>query len=187
MPGSNDGLLIKENVTMASKTFTTEERRNSEHFGNAKEAENEALTKAKEAGNELVGAAMDAGADALEKAKETGADVVGKAKQAATAVSEMATSAVSSLGQKADDLAASAGHEIRGLGDKIAQKSPHEGMTGAASQAVADGIKGGGRYLEDAKLSGMAHDVENVIRNHPIPALLLCFGVGVCIGRALRD
>ena len=60
-------------------------------------------------------------------------------------------------------------------------------MAGRASQAVADTVKGSGQYIEEAKLSGMAHDVEHVIKNHPIPALLVCFGIGYCIGRAMKD
>jgi hypothetical protein len=52
---------------------------------------------------------------------------------------------------------------------------------------VAEGVKGSGRYLEEAKLSGMAHDVETVVKNHPIPAMLVCLGVGICIGRVLKD
>ena len=28
---------------------------------------------------------------------------------------------------------------------------------------------------------------EQVIKNHPIPSLLICFGLGICIGRAMKD
>lgn len=131
--------------------------------------------------------AKSAGADALQKTKEAGTDVLGKAKEAAVAVGEMATHAASAAGHKADDLTAAAGHEIKEFGDSIGKKGPHEGFAGAASQVVADSIKGSGRYIEEAKLSGMAHDVEQVVKNHPIPALLICLGVGFCLGRIMKD
>jgi hypothetical protein len=175
---------------MATSTFspsTKEQRKEGDHFEKAKEAGGQALDKAKEAGTEALGTAKEMGAEALGKVKEAGAAAFDKAKGAVESVGEMATQAASAVGKKADDLTGTAGHEIKAFGDTLGQKAPHEGLTGHASQAVADTIKGAGRYVEEAKLSGMAHDVEQVIKNHPIPALLICFGIGVCIGRALKD
>jgi hypothetical protein len=164
---------------MATTTYnprTKEEQKGTDPLEQAKEVGAEAMTKAKEVGK-----------DALSAAKEVGADALGKAKEAVSSVGDMATQAASTVGNKADDLTAAAGHEIREFGRTVAKKAPHDGMTGAASQAVAEGIKGSGRYIEEAKLSGMAHDVEQVIKNHPIPALLACLGIGFCLGRAMRD
>jgi len=159
------------------ETGLKEKNRGAEQeFGKAKEAGKEALQKTQEAGD-----------DAVRKAKEAGTQVLGKAKEAASAAGEMASHTAAAVGHKADDLAAAAGHEIREFGDTIAHRGPHQGLAGAASQAVADSVKGSGRYIEEAKLSGMAHDVEQVIRNHPLPALLVCFGVGFCLGRVLKD
>jgi hypothetical protein len=152
------------------------EENSTEHLEHAKQAGAEALTKAKEAGNE-----------ALSAAKEAGAEALGKAKEAVASVGEMATQAASAVGHKADDMTAAAGHELKEFGANVAKKSPHDGLTGAASQAVAEGIQGTSRYIEGAKLSGMAHDVEQVIKNHPIPALLVCFGIGYCLGRAMKN
>jgi hypothetical protein len=172
---------------MASTTFDPRTGKGAEHMEKAKDASAEALNKAKEAGRDAIAGTKEAGADALHKAKDAGADALGKAKEAAVAVGEMASEAVSAVGQKADDLAGSAGHEIRDFGDNIAKKGPQDGLTGTASKAVADTIKGSGQYIEEAKLSGIARDVEQVVRNHPVPALLICFGIGYCVGRALKD
>jgi len=155
-------------------------------FHPAKEKGAEALEKVKETGAALE-KTKDAGAEAFGKVKEAGAEALDKAKEAAGAVGAMATETASAVGRKADEMTAAAGHEIREFGARIGKQSPHDGMTGQASQAVADTIMGGGRYIEEAKLSGMAHDVEQIVRNHPIPALLVCFGIGYCVGRALRD
>jgi len=123
----------------------------------------------------------------LDKAKEAGAEALGKAKEAASSVGEMASQSVSAAGAKANEATAAAGHGIKELGDKIAQKMPHDGVAGKASQAIADTIKDSGKYLEEAKLSGLARDVEQAIVKHPIPALLICFGVGFVIGRAMKE
>lgn len=126
------------------------------------------------------------GADMLEKVKEAGAEVLDKAKGAVTSVGGMTADSVSAAGKKADDLTAAAGHEIKEFGETLAKKAPHEGMAGQAAQAVADTIKGSGRYIEEHKLSGMARDVEHVVKEHPFPALLICFGIGFCLGRAMK-
>jgi hypothetical protein len=165
-------------------TISKEENKVREQFDKAKDAGSDMIN---EGGKDFAGAVKEVGTEAWGKAKDVGAGVVDKAKEAATAVGGMATSAAAAVGHKADDLTAAAGHEIKGFGDTLAKKSPHEGLTGAASQAVAEGMRGSGRYLEEAKLSGMAQDVEKLIKNHPVPALLVCLGIGFCIGRALKD
>jgi len=173
---------------MANTTFNPQqERKGTEHQDKAKQMGNEALTKGKDAGKDAMGAAKEAGAGIADKAKDVGAGIMDKAKEAVGNVGEMASNAATTVGNKAENMTSAAGHEIREFGDTIARKAPHEGVTGAVSQAVADGIRGSGRYLEEAKLSGMAHDVEQVIRNHPIPAVLICLGVGYFIGCAMRD
>ena len=160
---------------MASTTFNPRTKDKDDHMDHAKESASDALSKAQNAGKEAMSAAKEAGTDVISKVRDAGADALGKVGEG-----------VSAAGQKADDMTASAGHGIKELGDKLAEKAPHEGWTGSASQAVAEGIKGAGQYIEQHKLSGMAHDVEQVIKSHPIPALLVCFGLGFCIGRAMK-
>jgi hypothetical protein len=175
---------------MASTTFDPrgkDQPKSGEHFDRAKDAGMEAMNKGKEAGREAMTGAKEASAEALQKAKEAGTDVIGKARDAAAAAGDAASEAACAVGHKANDVTAAAGHQIREFGDTIARKSPHDGIAGAASQAVADTIKGSGRYIEEAKLTGMAEDVENVVKTHPIPALLICLGVGFCLGRMFKD
>jgi len=123
----------------------------------------------------------------LEKAKEAGAQAVEKAKEAVASVGEMAGQAVSAVGKKVDDLTASAGTDIRHWGDALSQKSPHDGLMGHASQAMAETLKDGGHYLEEAKLSGIADDVSKLIQRNPLPAILIGIGIGFLVGRALRS
>ncbi len=123
---------------------------------------------------------------AIGKAKDA-ADCVGEmTSHAASAVGEMASQATSDVGKKADDLTASAGAGIQGLGDKLSKNTPHTGLLGDASQAVARKVKDGGEYLSDAKLSGMTEDVAQLIRRHPIPVVLIGIGLGWFLGRILR-
>ncbi len=59
-------------------------------------------------------------------------------------------------------------------------------MLGNASQAVAQSVKDGGKYIEDAKLSGIAENVAQLIRRYPIPAVLIGIGFGWFLGRKLN-
>lgn len=124
---------------------------------------------------------------ALEQAKDAGSQAVGKAKEAIGAVSAAAGHAATAAGKKADELTASAGTGIKKLGDVISHQAPQEGVAGAAAQAVAGSMKRGGQYLEDAKLSGMTEDMAQMIRQNPMPAVLIAVGVGFFLGRALRS
>jgi ElaB/YqjD/DUF883 family membrane-anchored ribosome-binding protein len=122
----------------------------------------------------------------LEKAKEVGSQAVGKAKEAMASVGEMASKGVTAVGKEADNLTASAGAGIKKLGDLIGENTPHEGVLGNASQTVAKTLHEGGQYLEDAKLSGLAEDVTQLIKRNPIPAILVGIGVGIGLGLLLR-
>jgi len=178
---------------MASNTI-----KKNEPWEHAKDAGREALSKGKEAGEQAVQAARVEGQDTLEKAKDAGGHVMDKvkdaggqmmdkAKDAAQSVGTMASETACMVGQKAEDATAAAGHSIADFGQKIADKAPQAGFAGAAAQKVGDTIKDGGRYIEEQKLSGIAHDVEAVIKNHPIPALLAVFGIGFMIGHAMKE
>jgi cell division septum initiation protein DivIVA len=169
-----------------------------ESMNKAKEAGSEAVDKAKEAGNQTLNAAKEMGGQVVDKAKEMGNQVVDKAKEmgaqavcaakdAVGSVGDMASQAASNVGKKADNITASAGHDIRKWGDALNEKGPQGGFMGHASHAVAETLQESGHYLEDAKLSGMADDVGKLVKRHPVPALLIGFGVGFMLGRALRS
>jgi hypothetical protein len=89
---------------------------------------------------------------------------------------------------KVDDAAGMVGEGLTSLARNVRDRAPHEGVLGSAAGAVASGIESTGRYLKDEGLSGMADDAVNLIRNHPIPALLVGVGLGFLLARALsRD
>jgi hypothetical protein len=120
------------------------------------------------------------------KAGEAAASVGQMASHAASAVGAMASQAACDVSKKADDLTARAGVGIQELGDRLSHSTLHEGMLGSASQSVARAVKGGGEYIESAKLSGITEDIAQVIRRNPIPAVLIAIGLGWYVGRRLK-
>jgi ElaB/YqjD/DUF883 family membrane-anchored ribosome-binding protein len=122
----------------------------------------------------------------MDKIKDLGSQVADKAKEAASSVSEMASHAATNLGKKADELTETAGTNVRHLGDRIEEQGPHGGMLGQASHTVADTLRSSGRYMEEARLSGMADDMTNMIRRNPMTAVCIGVGIGFLLGRAMR-
>ena len=124
---------------------------------------------------------------ATNKAREAAASVGEMASHAACAVGSMASHAACDVGKKADDLTASAGIGIQELGDRLSKNTPHSGVLGSASQAVARSVKDSGEYLEGAKLSGMTEDFAQLIRKNPLPAVFIALGLGWFVARKLRS
>ena len=129
---------------------------------------------------------QDAWCDATEHAKEAVVSAGAVACHLGSAVGTLASQAVSDLGKEADELTASAGVGVQVLGGRLSDCCPQSGVLGTASQALAQKVKEGGMYLEDAKLTGISKDVAHVIRRNPISAILIAVGLGWCVGRKMK-
>lgn len=113
-------------------------------------------------------------------------DLAEKAQEGVGTLAEMASDAVTAIGQGADSIAENAGHGIRGLGDMLEKNAPQEGMIGSASHTVAETLRESGKYVEEAKLSGISDDLTHVIQRNPFASVLVGLGVGYLLGCALR-
>jgi hypothetical protein len=89
----------------------------------------------------------------------------------------------SSMAQKAEDAASGLGSRMESLAGTLREKAPQEGMMGRASSAVADTLQAGGHYLAEQGASGAAKDVTDLVRKHPIPAVLIGIGLGFLLAR----
>ena len=76
------------------------------------------------------------------------------------------------------------GGRFRAAGDAIRQNLPQEGTLGQASSAVAKTLEDTGSYLEREGLQGIACDMTKMIKNNPIPSLMMGVGLGFLIARA---
>jgi len=120
--------------------------------------------------------------------KDTAATVAQKTraavKDAAATVADKTSEAASFLGHKCDDASAAVGKEMESLGNTIRSKGPQEGVLGNAGAAVASSLESCGKELEGG-MSGMAEDLTNTIRRHPVPAILVGVGVGFMLAYCL--
>jgi len=146
-----------------------------------------AMDKAKDAASTAYDKAKDTASGAVDKAKDAASTAYDRAKDMAGQAGDALGSAASTVGKKAEDATSSAGSGMQSLAGTIREQGPSSGMLGQATRGVASALEQGGRYLEDKNLSGMADDLTGLIKNNPIPALLIGVGVGFLLGRAIRS
>jgi len=88
--------------------------------------------------------------------------------------------------QRAGEAASTVGQGMASLAGTLRQNVPQQGMLGTAAEAVAGGLETGGHYLQEHDLSAMGDDVSRLVRQHPLPSLLVVFGLGFLAGSVLR-
>jgi uncharacterized protein YjbJ (UPF0337 family) len=58
-------------------------------------------------------------------------------------------------------------------------------LAGSAVTAVTDTVAGVGTYVQEKGLQGLSGDLTDLIRRHPVPALLIGLGIGYVLGRSV--
>jgi ElaB/YqjD/DUF883 family membrane-anchored ribosome-binding protein len=120
------------------------------------------------------------------EAKEKAQELADKARSTASAVADKARDAASTVKDRADDAISSVGQKMSSLAGSLREKAPQQGMLGNAASTGADYLQAGGRYLQEHGVDDMGRDVTQLVRQHPMQALLLSFGVGCLLGMSLR-
>jgi len=139
--------------------------------------------QAQATGAKAAGEAKDLAGQAADKARDLASSAADKARDVAGSAAQTARSAASAVGQKAEDLTERLGSSVASLGDTVRQHAPREGTLGHAAGAVADSLESGGRYIQREGLTGMADDLTTLIKNNPLPAVLLGVGLGFLLAR----
>jgi hypothetical protein len=127
--------------------------------------------------------AKDAASAIGDKAREGAQAVADRAKDTAHTMTDKARDAMSNIGEKAENATHSVGKGMESLAGTLREKLPQQGVLGSAGSSVARGLETSGRYLEEEGLKGMGHDLTNLIRNNPIPALLAGVALGFLLAR----
>jgi len=123
--------------------------------------------------------------DIKDKASETARDAKDTARTIGQSVSNAASNVASTISDRADDATAAAGRGIQSMAESLRENAPQSGYAGSAARTVSDTIASGGRYLENEGLSGAFDDFTEVVRSHPMPAILIAMGVGFLMARAM--
>jgi hypothetical protein len=130
--------------------------------------------------------ARDAAGHAADKAKDLASTAMDRTREAASSVADKTKDLASRAGQKADDMAGRAGSALESAASSVRDHAPG-GVLGTAANKVAGALESSGRYLREEGMTGMAEDLTDLIRRNPIPAMLLGFGLGFLLARALSS
>jgi hypothetical protein len=125
--------------------------------------------------------------NAWDKAKDVASSVTEKARDVASSVAEKAGNVASKVGQKAEDATCAVGGGMKSLAETIRVHSPESGMLKSASTGVANTLESAGKYLQEEGLHGIGHDLTDLVRRNPIPAILVGVAVGYLVARATRS
>jgi len=123
------------------------------------------------------------GSNITDQAKNVADTAKDKAKQAGEFVRDKAGQAGEFVRDKADQAATSAGKGMETLAGTIRDRGPQAGVLGKATSTVADTLDRTGQYLQNEGMSGMVDDLSSMVRNHPLPAILLGIGLGFMLAR----
>jgi ElaB/YqjD/DUF883 family membrane-anchored ribosome-binding protein len=132
--------------------------------------------------------AKDKGQNVADKARDMASNLTDRARDAASNLGDKARDAASNLGDKARDTATAlkdrAEDAIGTVSDKMSSLADNvrEGPIGEYASNVSDSIKAGTKYFQDHDLQDMGQDVTRLVRQYPIQALLVGFGVGCLMG-----
>lgn len=122
-----------------------------------------------------------------EQARAAGDEVMNQAGRARHAVSQAARTAADAVDQgrtAAADRLAETASAVRDRSEAL----PGGQRVREFAHAAADRLSSTADYVRTHDLSRMGNDVEDVVRNHPGPALLVAAAFGFLLGRALaRD
>jgi hypothetical protein len=94
-----------------------------------------------------------------------------------------AQNANSIIEEKANGATTAVATGMESLASALRDHTPSEGVLHTASSSAAESLECGGRYLKREGLSGMAKDITNLVRRHPIPALLMGVGIGLVLAK----
>jgi len=132
-------------------------------------------------------AAVDCAEDIKGTAQDLASVAAGRANEVASEVAGAVSGAAAAIGKSADKAAATVGSGMKSLAGTIHDHAPDHGMAGAASSAVARGLDEGGEFLKEKGVTGMGNEFAALVRNHPLPTLLVGIGLGYLLARAHRN
>lgn len=134
---------------------------------------------------EKVAALGQAAGEAKDRAKDAASKLSQKAQDTMENASDKAKELAASARERAGETAINVGSKMSDLADTIRERAPHEGYVGRAAGAVADQLEAGGHYLQERGLEEILADLGAVVRNHPLPSVLVVLGVGYLLGKAM--
>ena len=137
-------------------------------------------TKAQELGAQMGNAV----ASATEKVKNAARSVMDQTSDFRSEASSRLQNAGAYVSDKADDAAIAVGGQLKAASNAVRQNAPSEGTFANAAGSVAQSLQQAGESLEHDGVSAIGCQISKMIKNNPIPAVLMAIGLGMLISHA---
>jgi ElaB/YqjD/DUF883 family membrane-anchored ribosome-binding protein len=121
-----------------------------------------------------------------EEASDMAETVRDKAAQVADNVKDKAQQVGGQVAAQADAATTTVGEKMAEVAQMLREKTPVSGPVAGAADTAAYTLDRAGSYLQEQDLAAMRADLENLIRQHPIEAVLVGVGVGYLVGRVVH-
>jgi len=141
--------------------------------------------KVASAATEVKGTAEELASSVAQTLQDVASNVSHKAQDWASNVANKAQETAAAAVDKTNDGIAAVGYQMNALGGTVRKAAPQDGVVGSAATTVADKLQAGGRYLEGHGLQDVGKDLTSLVRRYPIPSILVGFGFGCLLGKAL--
>lgn len=107
-------------------------------------------------------------------------------KETGSAGGQRSGEALNTAGQKMDDMAASLGGSMQSLAGNLRSAAPGQETLGQLASGFADVLDRTGRFLEKEGASGLADQINQMIRRNPLSAVLAAAGIGFLLAQTIR-
>ena len=126
------------------------------------------------------------GQDVKAKVQDTAQNVQAKAQQVASDVKDRASEYSAKAAEQADSATTTAGEKLSDVAQTLREKAPATGTAATVADKTADTLDRAGTYLQNQDVADMRADLENIIRRHPMEAMLVGLGIGYLLARSTR-
>lgn len=122
---------------------------------------------------------------ATERIADKAEQVRDKAQEGVEQVRQRAQEASHEAAARVDSAMSTTGEKLSDAARKLRENAP-SGQAGEVAQGAARALERSGDYLRNNDIAGVRSDLESLVREHPIQALAIGFGVGYMVARSMR-
>lgn len=129
---------------------------------------------------------QDAAKQTFDGATNVARDVSARAKDAFGNMAKGVSAASEFVDRKAAEATAALGGQLKSAGKSVRDYSSRDGESCERSETIAQTLENAGDYVQQKGLKGIEDDLISIVKNNPIPAILMGIAVGFLGGLTIK-
>lgn len=122
----------------------------------------------------------------IEQSSDQAHEAIDATRSQAHELADQARERTQQVAAKAEEGRQVAGEKLSAAAQALREHAPASGQGAQVAEKAADTLERAGSYLQEQDLREIRHDLEDLIRRHPLEAVLLGVGVGYLLARNTR-